>query len=134
MAERTIDPQWPVDAADVDEALRVVAAKLRSGELMRHPWPHAIGLAAEVERLRESNAAMATLLRQQGCRNLELVGELARIRAALPEIIGCAHGDALTCPESTFPEWSKCCPVRKRAIDAGLLPQPERRDEPDNSI
>lgn len=57
--------------------------------------------------------------------------EIARIRAALPEIIGCAHGEGAACNRDAY-GWSPCCATRLRVIAAGLIPAPEHAAQHDD--
>jgi hypothetical protein len=57
---------------------------------------------------------------------LKAAEEIARFRAALPEIIGCPRRDFAACQSTD----GSCCWRRLHAQKARLLPQPERQDEP----
>jgi hypothetical protein len=49
--------------------------------------------------------------------------ELSRLRAALPDIIGCPYHEGGACQRHA---WFGCCATRKRMVRLGLLPAPER--------
>lgn len=138
MAERTVDPTRqgiaspspdplmpqsapPVSAAEAQAAVDGWAPDMPRFGLHRI----AEALASECERLRFARRRWANRYRL-GRKGLALGdAELVRIRAALPEIIGCAHGDVAGCTRT----WFSCCVFRKRCVEHGLLPRPERRDE-----
>lgn len=57
-----------------------------------------------------------------------LADELARIRAALPDIIGCSLQPP-QCPHDQY-GWAHCCRVRLACIAHGLQPAVERVEDP----
>lgn len=77
-------------------------------------------LIREVERLRDELSGAAGALRFERENVRVIAAELARIRAALPEVVGCAHGEGASCRR---PPWVACCLTRERMVKAGLLPR-----------
>lgn len=52
--------------------------------------------------------------------------DLARIRAALSDVISCAHGDGTMCTRDAY---GCCCVIRLRMVEAGVSPAPPRAAE-----
>lgn len=115
----------------VDEAL-----SYHDGILWRTFQPRGdravIALAGEVERLQAEMADDRELAQRQRIAwagaHRDVAAELARYHAALPGIIGCAHGEATTCDRDPY-GWGPCCATRRRCVEAGLLPVVERVNE-----
>lgn len=51
---------------------------------------------------------------------LQALNDVAQLRAALPDIIGCSRGDPATCTQDNH-GWSPCCRARLAAVWYGLL-------------
>lgn len=102
--------------------------------------PHAPRtLALMIERLRASVAQLEAECEEasgQWLQAVDIIGklqaELARMRAAVPEMIDCAHGNAVACRERPT---AKCCELRWRCIQHGLLTASEapKEDAPDGA-
>lgn len=78
-----------------------------------------LALAEEVKRLWSVNAH-------------QLEAELSRYRAAIPEIIGCAHHEGLACRRDNY-GWHGCCLARLRAAQLGITAEPGRVEMEDGA-
>lgn len=86
-----------------------------------------LALLREVRRLRDANSSLARDALAGDGQAMELSAELARIRAASPEAIGCV-GDALHCTCDSL-DGGACCERRLRLIADGLLLQPDHQEQ-----
>jgi len=76
----------------------------------------------EVERLRLANSELAREALSFEGEARESSGKLVRFYAALPGIIVCQEGDPTVCTHEPPGYWAPCCGVRRRCVEAGLLP------------
>lgn len=157
MTDRIIDPRRP-DSEGIGLQRLQAAPEMTFEEAVEYhkkfawralPTKGNQALAAcirEVERLREVQTAtealadweretrqMWALKHRIAAFQLDVTNaEAARFRAALPEIIGCAHGEAATCDRDPY-GWGPCCLIRRRMMAAGLLLAVERMTEEDGA-
>lgn len=85
-----------------------------------------LALLREVRRLRVANSSLARDALAVDGQAMDLSAELARIRGALPDVIGCA----MNCPGPCggFGDM-ECCKRHRAAIRLGILPQPDQQEQ-----
>lgn len=121
-------------AGEVDQLRAETAADRELAQRQATAWAAAHRDAtAEIEKLivilnewRDTALKYGAMAAASEILRGEAQADLARFRAAMPGIIGCAEGDPATCTHDPPGYWAPCCRVRRRCVAAGLLPAVER--------